>query len=1019
LSVKKAVFFSVKLAFIAAVFAAIFRPEWVGLGADFFGGVRPVDILREMRRVSGAGLGGFSFWMACATAVKLLGITCGILRWRLLLAGQGLRMPLRLMAYQWFMGRAIGLVLPGTVGLDGFRLVESSRHTGDPVKCATVIAVEKLTGIIALSFLVFATFPLGFRYLNINVPLLAVIMACLFAGVAGSLSLLLNPRVIQVLVAVTPVPGKVRSLVNRLGDAVTAYAGSRRSLLAALVFGVGVHLGTCTTFIFTFMAIRSEHTSVADIFFVGPLMITASVLAFTISGIGVRELAFGLVLGASAGHATAILGGHLELWAGEIFPFILSIPLLLFGSRADIEHIRRDIAEFQKERAALGAGRGMILAPEQMRDYRRRIFGMIAACKTGGLAAGAFIALAEALWLWRTLEGLADLGMFWWGPLVYGLIFAAAGGCVGAGLVFLCLLVDRFPSWRFSFAFSMAACIGGGALVISAFRYQRDVLSGHAFTPQALLVLLCAAAGLAVVVGVSAYIKASIVSRLLWRNPVAPAFFGVAGWLLLTVFGLALSLFLGRGIEPGPGKAASPPAKGPNLILCTIDALRADYLSLYDPAAPAKTPALEAFAKEAVVFKKAYAQASWTKPSFGTLFTGRYPEGHGATTKTAMLSPDVPTLAGLLADAGYHAQGFTNNPNTMAVFGFDRGFSDYVEMKPSALLGAPQSAVSLSLYQVLRKVFLTVEGKVRRGRLRVTDFYQPAEAVTDTALDWVDGRRPQDRPFYLYLHYMDTHDPFMDHSRPGVGYARARMESPDPDKFLEPMKRAYISEIEHLDGHLGRLFDGLRARGLWDNTVVVFVSDHGEEFFDHEGWWHGQTLHEELVRVPLAVKLPQGTHGGEVNGDLARLVDVAPTFLGLAGLPPAEGMSGVALFDAGLNPANAGIAYTYAENDFENNILKAVRDGRHALITANPGNPRGASPIELYDTEHDAKELNNVAGDAAYAELLKSLTGVLDEYRRVIEENAPEPAGDAAMSGMDIEQLEALGYLGKNAPSTP
>ncbi|HOH49738.1 MAG TPA: hypothetical protein PLI98_03340, partial [Candidatus Hydrogenedentes bacterium] len=81
--------------------------------------------------------------------------------------------------------------------------------------------------------------------------------------------------------------------------------------------------------------------------------------------------------------------------------------------------------------------------------------------------------------------------------------------------------------------------------------------------------------------------------------------------------------------------------------------------------------------------------------------------------------------------------------------------------------------------------------------------------------------------------------------------------------------------------------------------------------------------------------------------------------------------------------------------------------------------PRGASPIELYDTEHDAKELTNVAADAAYAELLKALTGALDEYRRVIEENAPEPAGDAAMSGMDIEQLEALGYLGKNAPSTP
>ena len=351
MSKKKLIFFVAKLGMVGALFTLIFRPDLLGFDEGLFGGVRVVDVLREMRKVSGTGWGVFVFWMACATGVKFAGITCGIIRWKLLLRGQGLRMPFWLMAYQWFMGRAVGLVTPGTIGLDGVRLVESARHTREPIKCATVIAIEKLTAIISLSLLVITTFPLGFRYLKINVPMLAVIMAMLACGVIGSLLLLLNPRIIQVCVAVLPVPGKLRRIVNRLGDAVTAYAGSRTSLLLAVLFGVGVHLGTCATFQCTFMAIRAQNASVADIFFVGPLMITASVLAFTVSGLGVREVAFGLVLGPTAGTATAILGGHLELWAGEIIPFILSIPLLLLGggfrgkARADLARAPRDQRE--------------------------------------------------------------------------------------------------------------------------------------------------------------------------------------------------------------------------------------------------------------------------------------------------------------------------------------------------------------------------------------------------------------------------------------------------------------------------------------------------------------------------------------------------------------------------------------------------------------------------------------------------------------------------------------------------
>ncbi len=1010
MSKKKLVLFVFKLGMVGALFTLIFRPDWLGFDEGLFGGVRVVDVLREMRKVSGTGWGVFIFWMACATAVKCVGILCGIIRWKLLLRGQGLRMPFGLMTYQWFMGRAFGLIMPGTTGLDGVRLIESARYTRDPIKCATVIAIEKLTAIISLSLLVFTTFPLGFRYLKINVPMLAVIMTVLACGVIGSLLLLLNPRIIQVLVAVIPVPGKLRRIVNRLGDAVTAYAGSRASLLFAVLFGVGVHLGTCATFQCTFMAIRAQNASVADILFVSPLMITASVLAFTVSGLGVREVAFGLVLGPTAGTATAILGGHLELWAGEIIPFVLSIPLLLLGGGF-------------REKARSGAGELAAIAsppqsaaipPEKVAEYRRKIAATLTAAGFGGLLAGMTVALAEALWLRYVLgNGIEDTGLFVWGPIAYSLCFAGVGLGLGAGLVFLSLLLDRFAGWVFCFASAVAVVIGLGAGVIGVFRYQRDVLAGHMLTHHDLAMIACLAAGVTLLCFVSAYIKAAIAGRITRHRVLPLLLLGAATWVLVVGIGAGLGTLLKT---EAAAKAFTPKAQaaGPNIILCAADALRADYLHVYSPEAKAATPTIDAFARDAVLFRQAFAQASWTKPSFGTMFTGRYPEAHRATTKTGMLSAEIPTLAGTLADAGYYTKGFANNPNTMSVFGFDRGFSDYVDLKPDPLFGASAASMRLAMYQVMRKAFLVAEGKVRRGKLRITDFYQPAEAVTDEALRWMDGAgRPKNTPFYLYLHYMDTHDPFVDYHNPGVGYARARMENPDPAKYLDKMRNAYISDIEHLDTHLARLFEGLRQRGLYDNTLIVFVADHGEEFYDHNGWWHGQTLYNELVHVPLIIKLPGGVKAGGTTDDLARLVDLAPTMLQFAGQPAAPGMSGQPLIDAQGSLNNANIVWSYAENDFEDNILQALRGRDNTLIHANEDNPRGTKPVELYDRKADPAEKNNLAGKPEQAATQQQLDKVLTDYQHASKENAPDPTAAVELDAATREQLKAIGYLGK------
>ena len=1003
--------FLVKIGIIAGLFVVIFSPETLGM-KSLFGDVSPGDVWHALRDAGNAGPGMLIFWLGCATAVKLLGISAGIMRWRILLAGQGVRIPVPYLAYQWFMGRAIGLLLPGTLGLDGYRLVESSRYTKEPVKCATVIAVEKLIGIIALSLLVFATFPLGFKYLQFNIALLAVIMIVLLGIVVASLLLLLNPRVIQVLVAVVPVPEFARGLVNKLGQAATAYAGQKSSLFAALFFGVLVHLGTCSMYFFTFMAIRASNVSVADIFFVSPLLITASVLAFTISGLGVREVAFGLVLGGTAGHAEAILGGHLGLWSGELIPFMMSIPLLLFGGRPDRETLK-------KEREAVGAQiraevnpLGAFLDAEEVNRYRREVFGLVFCGAGMGILAGALIAVLESAWILKFLPGLQTWGMFPWGVIAYGMIFGCVGVGIAGGLLFLALLVDRFPTWPASAAIVYAATFATGALVIGLFRYQRDILAGHAMTGRDYAILFTACWGVALILGAIAYLKTEFMRQRFRFTVPRLTVTCVAGWLL--IFG-AVAAVVAWAAPGKPDIQFAPQVKssGPNIILCAIDALRADYLRLYSPDAEADTPNLDTLADESVLFYNAFSQASWTKPSFGTIFTGVYPTTHGATSKTTALFPDVETLAEVLAQEGYFTKGFSNNPNMTKVFGMHRGFTDYVDLKPSLLFAAPESAVHLSMYGLLRKVFMTLEGKLRGGRLRITDYYQPAASITDTALEWLDSDEvPQEAPFYLYLHYMDTHDPFMDHSDPGVGYARARMENPDPDKFKEKMRQAYISEIEYLDRYLGALFAGLKKRGVYDNTAIVFLSDHGEEFFDHGGWWHGLTLYEEMLRVPLLIKMPAGVQGGTVNQNLARLVDVAPTILQLAGAAPGSGMVGKALCDANGVVADAGTTYSFAENDFEGNRQQAVRSLDAALITANEDNPRGVQPVAFYDMQQDPHQQQNLADTPEAAEKVGEMQQIIQQYQQMILEGAPEPGPNTGVMDPQLQQqLEALGYL--------
>lgn len=1011
---KKTASFILKLLVTVGLFVLLFWPGTFGLRPDQFGGIKPADILREIRE---AGARNIAFWLCLGVGIKLCGMLCGVLRWKLLLRGQGLRIPFWYMVGSWFVGRTIGIFLPSTIGLDGYRLYDSARYTGEIIKCTTVIVVEKLIGFIVLSGLVFLTLPLGLSipHLRFNLPILLVMLCVLGALIVVLFLLLLNPRVIQVLVAIVPTPAAVRSKLNKLGAAATAYSGNRTVLLLAVFFGFMVHVATSLTFFCTMMGIRASNTSFSDILFAAPLMITATVFGPSVGGEGIREIVFVALLGAKSGAAAAATFSHLGWWVGDVMPFLVGLPILLLRTRPSRIQLEAELRQARGE--AVGIETYLHLAPEVVASYRRRVLGAGAAGLLGGLIAGAMIGLGESTWVWKTLSSLTETYMFVWGAGIYGVLFAGFGLAIAAALVFVYLLWDRFASWVVTFALSFTATLAAGGLVIGLWRLRRDVLLHHAGSMAQYGQVIAYVLGASLIALVIAHLAADRTGRLVRHKPLPLIGLGLALYAALIVLGGVLA----AATKPESSAARFAPqakASGPNIILVAADALRADYLPLYNKAAVARTPSLEALAREGILFEHAFAQASWTKPSFATIFTSLYPEGHTATSQTAGLPDGVDTLTEALLRAGYFTKGFANNPNIASVFNFGQGFVDYTDLLPRRYFGATTSASKLSVYEALRKARERVRQKLGRfvplfRRLNVRDYYQPAEEVTRQALTWLDsGQAPKGTPFFLFLHYMDTHDPFMDYRHPGVGYARAILTNTPGPEYEGPMREAYESDIEYLDRHLRNLIEGLKQRGVYDNALIIFTADHGEEFYDHKGFWHGFTLYDEMLHVPLIMKLPGNQHAAERNTGLARHVDLAPTILHFAGAPKSDAMKGQSLFDAAGAFTNASVEYSYAHNDFEGNLLHAIHTADAKLITANPDNKSHLAPVELYNLANDPHETANLAGDAAHAPMQTELERVLQQFEQGMEATSAQPGASVPLSDETKRQLEAIGYLG-------
>jgi len=444
---------------------------------------------------------------------------------------------------------------------------------------------------------------------------------------------------------------------------------------------------------------------------------------------------------------------------------------------------------------------------------------------------------------------------------------------------------------------------------------------------------------------------------------------------------------------------ASPDS--PNVVLIVADAVRPDHLSAYGYGRET-SPSLDRFADNATVFRNAYSHSTRTIPAMASLFTSLYPAFHQADisgSRVAALSPARPTVAEICRDAGYTTVGLMSNPFLRSPFGLDRGF-DRVEAFVSA-------RSRLSLYRLLAEV----------GLVDIPEYDRPfpvAGDVSSLGLDWI--RKLKERPFFLYLQYMDTHHPLL--TGPDQKWIFGGSDGIDPVLLFNKTSALSASgppirlTAEELTG-LRDLYDGCIyrvdqeiGRFLWEleiieperETIVIFTSAYGSEFMEHGRVYHNNHVIEPLIRVPLIIgRVPADGAGNRVNG-LVRHVDLLPTITALV-----EGRLPDFKNGADLTPLLKGDFSPTAEFTIaESEGFISLNKGLWKLVYVD-----STESYNLYNLSDDPSGQTDVSGD--FPRKLTEMGSILDGY--MAKKADLPPAETRPVSGEARALLEMLDHL--------
>ena len=528
---------------------------------------------------------------------------------------------------------------------------------------------------------------------------------------------------------------------------------------------------------------------------------------------------------------------------------------------------------------------------------------------------------------------------------------------VTLAIVALFALLGRFWSPRRSLL--LALLFSASALALNLLM----LVPGLAHYAAALL-----AAGLGIQTTRLVQRRANSVRRLMQRSTI----WLIAGWIV----GGSLMWMSLRPATAAPAAAVSPHEPLPNVLLITLDTVRAANMSLYGYSR-STTPTIDRFAERGVVFEQAFATAPWTLPSHASMFTGRWPYELSADFATPLDDTHL-TLAEYFGGRSYATAGMVGNLQYCgADTGLVRGFDTYEDYPRS--LG--EIASSSTLVQ-------TVANNFRLRRLIQNDQHLDrvsAEQINRRALSWISAQ--DGMPFFLFLNYFDAHEPYLppppfdrrfgagrQHGRhsplhhwlwnPAIGHRK--MGNAERQEEID----AYDGSLAYLDYHVGELLNALETRGILDDTLVVITSDHGEEFAEHSVFDHGYSLYRPSVQVPLVMVFPGRTPSARRVAAPVSLRDLASTVVDLLGPSqdtPFPGTSltrlwrddrrGPPLESEAVSPAFAEVSRSPGQPDWfpssKGDMTAVVSQGLRYILNGDGGE-------ELYDLEDDPWEQRNL-----------------------------------------------------------
>jgi arylsulfatase A-like enzyme len=393
-----------------------------------------------------------------------------------------------------------------------------------------------------------------------------------------------------------------------------------------------------------------------------------------------------------------------------------------------------------------------------------------------------------------------------------------------------------------------------------------------------------------------------------------------------------------------------------NVILISVDTLRADYCGCYGSDA-VETPNIDGLAAGGTMFEGCWVQVPLTLPSHTTILTGTTPIYHGVAYNTSHVPADIPTLAELTGEAGYATAAFIGGFPLDDIYGLDRGFDLYDDRFSKGVTG------------------------------RASNYETPANKVWARASEWLDGL-DGDR-FFLFVHFYDPHTPY----EPPVPYS---------NDFKDNL---YAGEVKFVDDVVGVMLEQLEAKGLRDNTLLVFLSDHGEALGGHGESEHGYFIYDEDMRVPLIFNCPGLIPAGKKVGGSVRLTDVLPTVTDVLGIETPADVQGESL-----------VPYIYGRGEPEGDVYMESRYATYAYGWASLFGLQkdrwkyiDAPEPELYDLGTDPAEENNLVDVVPNraAEMAEELSALMERLTRAERE---QPA-DADLTVSDVEKLAALGYV--------